>query len=118
MKTLLRFAFLILCLVGLAGVAQGQVLVSGRVINGADEPIPGLSVYLIDETGQPLPLEDATNITDDEGRFTIADVVLGGWYTLEIYSGKALQFTDYVSIDPEDVSEQNTLELPDFIVGY
>jgi hypothetical protein len=114
MKSLFRFSLLVLCC-WLASVAQAQVLVSGRVINGTtDEPIPGLTVYLIDDAGQRFPAEDdENNVTNHEGVFTVSDVSLETWYTVEVYSGKALRFTDYVFVEGED-----TVELPDFIVDY
>lgn len=124
MKLLLRFSLLFLCLAGLASLAQGQVLVSGRVINGTtDEPIPGLTVILLDESGQSFPLEQGErNVTSLEGQFMISDVLPDVWYTIEVYSGKALRFTDYVFVDGSNVfsgSEgQDVIELPDIIVDY
>jgi acyl-coenzyme A synthetase/AMP-(fatty) acid ligase len=118
---LLRCALLVLSLAGLVSVAQGQLFAMGRVINGTtDEPIPGLSVYLIDDAGQRLPAEDdELNVTDQDGVFIVSDVALETWYTVEVYSGKALRFTDYVFVEDtgEDI-EEDTVTLPDFIVDY
>lgn len=124
MKSLLRFSLLVLCLSGLASVAQGQVFVGGRVLNGTTgESIPGLTVFLLDDLGQRLPLEpNEQNVTTLEGQFMISEVLPDVWYTVEVYSGKALRFTDYVLVNGSDVfsdSEgRNVIELPDIIVAY
>jgi hypothetical protein len=121
MNPLVRFALLSLCLLGLSSFVQAQVVVSGRVLNGTtDLPIPGLSVFLLDESGQSFPSED---VTDLEGHFLVGGVLLGTWYTLEVYSGKTLRFTDYVFVenedqDDDDDDDEQIIELPDIIVSY
>lgn len=117
MQHLVRFALLALCLVGLSSFAQAQVTVSGKILNGTTGlPIPGLSVFLLDESGQSFPSED---VTDLEGRFLVDDVLFGTWYTLEVYSGKTLRFTDYVFVEGEDQDDdEQIIELPDITVSY
>ncbi len=105
-KSLLSVSLLFLCL---ASFAQGQVFVTGRVINETTgEPVPGLSVFLLDELGQRLSPEDLTTL---EGEFTIGNALPDAWYTIEVYSGDILRFTDYVFVD-------SSAELGDITVVY
>ncbi len=126
------FAYIILTLylaIWSLAFAQNRVQVTGRVLNeatgqsGQPVPIPGLSVYLVNAEGQRLPPDEPTEriVTDLEGRFTISDVPLEAWYSIEVYSDVyargALRFTDYIFVRETDVAPNNegieTVELPD-----
>jgi hypothetical protein len=119
MKSLLRFSLLFLCLLGITSFAQSQVVATGKVLNGTTgESIPGLSVFLLDDLGQRLPPEpNEQNVTTLEGEFTISDVLPDVWYTIEVYSGDILRFTNYVFVD-SSVTSDNTVVLSDVIVDY
>jgi hypothetical protein len=126
MKTLLRVSLLLVCLLGITAFAHGQVTVSGRVLNGTTgEPVPGLGVFLVDDVGQHFPYElgqesspDEKNITTLEGLFSISDVLPDTWYSIDVFSGDILRYTDYIFLDSNTVSADNVVTLPDIVVKY
>jgi hypothetical protein len=126
MKTLLKVSLLFVCLLGIISLAHGQVVVSGRVLNGTTgEPVPGLGVFLVDDLGQHFPYElgqelppDEQNVTTLEGLFTISNVLPDTWYSIGVFSGDILRYTDYIFVDSNGVASDNVVTLPDIVVKY
>lgn len=91
---------LLLLLAGIV-VAAGKVCsVAGEVINQKENPIPGLTVYLV----HPVVGRSNPVITDNVGTFSFKKVPFEGTpYFLEIYWGKELIYRKEVLVT-KDVS--------------
>ena len=101
-------ASIVLCLLlgsALAGTAVAQVTnVTGTVVDKQGRRIPGLSVYLLYPEGK----REGPKITDDFGRFNIANVPRRKEaYYVEIYWGKQLYARKVVMVDRDGINVGN-----------
>src|SRR3546814_7222605 len=80
--------FLLLCLSSFAQQQATEVTISGTVVDGSNEPIPGASIYVQGKVG-------AGTSSDVEGKFSI-QVVYGDKL---IFSFVGFDNAEYVEID-------------------
>src|SRR3546814_18898039 len=86
-KHILTF-FLLLCLSSFAQQQATEVTISGTVVDGSNEPIPGASIYVQGKVG-------ADTSSDVEGKFSIQ--VVSGYQLILSFVG--FYTADYVAIE-------------------
>lgn len=72
--------FFLFSLLLLSCALQGQLAsISGRILKVNDQPLPGLTVWALDENGSPV----ASAQTDAAGEYSLGGLPIGATYTIQ-----------------------------------